>query len=81
MVSKWANPSCDNSFRYLRGGKLFLVEPPPFRPGGKMQFQEVSCQSEYFWLCGPCALKLTITADGDGHTVLTSRTGIHLGPY
>ncbi len=56
------------------------MEPPPFGPAGKTQFQEVSSQSEYFWLCGQCALNMTITSNGDGHTVLTSRTGIHLGP-
>jgi len=81
MVSKCANPSRNTSFRYLRGGRLFLVELPPFGPAGKTQFQEASSQSEYFWLCGQCALNMTITADGDGHTVLTSRTAFTLDPY
>ena len=35
MVVKCANPSCGVKFRYLRGGKLFLLEMPPFVPDGR----------------------------------------------
>jgi len=37
MVSKCANPSCDNPFRYLREGKLFLVKAYPDGPAGNVR--------------------------------------------
>jgi hypothetical protein len=48
MVTKCANPSCNVSFRYLREGKLFLVEPPPFEHAGETEFQKGPHRSEYF---------------------------------
>ena len=41
MVAKFANLSCGVKFRYLRGGKLFLLETPPFVPDGEAKFPEV----------------------------------------
>ena len=77
MVTKCANPSCHESFRYLRGGKLFLIEPPPFGPPPEAEFRDVFHPGEYFWLCKQCALTLTIASDKNGHVVLASRSHIH----
>jgi len=70
MITKCANPACDNSFRYLRGGKLFLIEPQPVRPPREAEFQENSQRCEYFWLCEQCARTTSITLDQSGHTVV-----------
>ena len=31
MIAKCANPDCNVAFRYLRGGKLFLLDIPAGR--------------------------------------------------
>lgn len=62
MVTKCANPSCGASFRYLRGGKLFLVDLPhrssPLQGDGR--------RAEYFWLCARCCSELTVIVDNSG---------------
>ena len=73
MVTKCANPSCGAVFRYLRGGRLFLIEVPirmqaavtsfPETGFGKSQFHS----NEYFWLCQECAKNMTINSDETGH--------------
>ena len=73
MVSKCANQSCGSSFRYFRGGKLFLVEPPSSSSAAiELEFQEPRRQSEYFWLCKACALAMTVTVDRQGHPTIES---------
>jgi len=79
MITKCANPSCDRSFRYLRGGKLFLVEPQPVRPRQEAAFQESFQRSEYFWLCEHCARTMSIALDSSGHTVVAC-THTHILP-
>lgn len=73
MVTKCANPSCENLFHYLREGRLFLVEIParPENAPGANQRTSKS-KRECFWLCDICALTLTLTADKNGHVVLKS---------
>jgi len=73
MVTKCANPSCSTVFRYLRGGRLFLMEGPrsPLNSVlsssesgfGKSEFRS----GEYFWLCQECAKSMTINSDKNGH--------------
>jgi len=75
MVSKCANPRCGNSFRYLREGKLFLVEPPFVVPATGVQSAESEWgrrvgHAEYFWLCRECAKSMSISCDQKGHAVL-----------
>jgi hypothetical protein len=73
MVSKCANRSCESSFRYFRGGKLFLVEPRASSSGAvESEFREPRRQSEYFWLCEACAPAMTVTADRQGHPIIES---------
>ena len=69
MVTKCANPSCGTFFRYLRGGKLFLLEMPTIvkgsvPPTAEADYCNRASQGEYFWLCEECAKIMTITSDG-----------------
>jgi hypothetical protein len=48
MVSKCANPGCPVTFRYLRDGRLFLVE------------DRAQHQLRHYWLCGSCSLAMTV---------------------
>ena len=78
MVTKCANPSCGAVFRYLRGGRLFLLEMPrslltsvlssPESGFGKGEFRS----GEYFWLCEECAKEMTITTDENGHAFVAA---------
>jgi hypothetical protein len=63
MVSKCANRDCGAPFLYLREGKLFVIP----RPGLSAKHSRV----EYFWLCGNCAAKLTITSSQNRDVLLT----------
>lgn len=72
MVTKCANPDCNNVFRYLKGGKLFLVDMPPIVPtsalsGLEAELGEKGSRDEYFWLCEKCALSMTLTFEKNGH--------------
>jgi hypothetical protein len=61
MLSKCANPECQNTLHYLREGKVFKVESEggPFVVGQKKAQRKV----EHFWLCGTCAPAYTVTYD------------------
>ena len=79
MITKCANPACGASFRYLRGGKLFLVREPPSsidQPQGLLPRTQSSKEAysahEYCWLCAQCAQRLTITSDGNGRVFIRS---------
>jgi len=57
-------------FRYLRGGKLFLLEMPRFMPrssqaDNQKESRKREPHSEYFWLCERCAKEMTITPQAD----------------
>jgi hypothetical protein len=77
MVTKCANPSCNNLFHYLREGRLFLVEAP-LASAPNTDYRERSHGSEYFWLCERCAHTMTITSDRNGRTIIAARTHSHL---
>jgi hypothetical protein len=59
MVSKCANPGCEESFRYLHQGKLFRFER-------KLMVELVRTvndpqpQVEFFWLCEKCAATMKV---------------------
>jgi hypothetical protein len=71
MVTKCANPSCGASFRYLRGGKLFLLDLHRsffgLEPGSAPVKKRVV---EYFWLCDRCSAELTVTVDASGRAAI-----------
>jgi len=76
MVTKCANPSCAAVVRYLRGGRLFLVEMSAIVPMSTLsspeaEFRQSGPRTEYFWLCEQCAKSMTITSDGNGHALIS----------
>jgi hypothetical protein len=68
MVTKCANPSCNASFQYLRGGKLFRVDLP--NASAATARADVGMRpdrtAEYFWLCDECCSQLTLMVDEKG---------------
>ena len=73
MISKCANPECSAPFRYLREGKLFRVdlEQVDSRPPGQNDSDKTWHHVEHFWLCGRCALTMTLVAEkGRGVTAV-----------
>jgi len=62
MLSKCANPTCSNPFRYLREGRLFEIESnqPVQTPSS---VSKPVRRIEFFWLCGECSAELTVVND------------------
>ncbi len=58
MVSQCANPRCSAPFRYLRQGKVFLVEHRNKNSNGNGR--RTAGKVEYFYLCSDCAARLTL---------------------
>ncbi len=69
MLSKCANPACFATFRYLREGKILLVESAPSIPG-KLDMN-ASPRREHFWLCDACSQTLTIVPHLAGARVVS----------
>lgn len=63
MISRCSNPDCRAPFRYLSDGRLF-----PF-PAGKSGLRVGSVC--WHWLCGQCATRFTLVADGSGQVAVT----------
>jgi len=62
MLSKCANPECNEIFRYLHAGKIFYLAPTP-----DIQIEmgiEHPEPPERFWLCDRCSKKLTLVWGG-----------------
>ena len=57
MVSKCVNPYCNQPFRYLGRGKLFVTEFPPALVAGTALHTR---NREHFWLCEECARIMTV---------------------
>ena len=60
MLSKCANPGCPAPFLYLHEGKLFRLDTGTESPAGPTT-QKTARNLEFFWLCGDCAAKLTLS--------------------
>jgi hypothetical protein len=71
MLGKCANPSCNVPFRYLRGGKLFLVDLAP-KPGDKVDGfdRHRPHRVTYFWLCDGCSSTMSVSVNHDGVAVV-----------
>jgi len=87
MVAKCANPTCVTLFRYLRGGKLFRVDPPPYSansasplPPPAAEFKLTVRHSEYFWLCEQCAKSMTLTSNQYGRSTIAACNRYQVGP-
>lgn len=69
MIAKCANPECGAPFRYLREGRLFQVDRDPAgrRTVGPFLISEggLPHHLEHFWLCGGCALRMTLAIDAE----------------
>jgi hypothetical protein len=72
MTTKCVNPACCVPFRYLRGGRLFLVD----RPGDASVGDDASAMtdgsrvSEFFYLCEVCCKTMQVILDKGGAVVL-----------
>lgn len=64
MLTKCANPSCTESFRYLGKGRLFRLEADPVSRSYTSHPDTV--QEEYFWMCSKCSEHYTLHLDDDG---------------
>ena len=78
MISMCANPACCQPFRYLRGGRLFLLEVAALDTDGSRPTGAHGRKREYFWLCERCAPTTTITTDHNGNPVLSSNPAVSL---
>jgi hypothetical protein len=57
-----ANPECGAELKYLRGGRLYLMEREPFtrqESGPRFVASHVSVR-RYFWLCPSCSAQYTL---------------------
>ena len=69
MLSKCANPGCSNMFRYLRQGKLFLIEVAArscIRRTIADSHSGTSRAIDYVWLCASCCREMTVCIEQDG---------------
>ncbi len=57
-----ANPACCAELKYLRGGRLYLMERESFLQtnDGRRSLQGNASVRRYFWLCQSCASAYTI---------------------
>lgn len=69
MIAKCANPDCNVAFRYLRGGKLFLLDIPRDTGG------EGTRRREYFWLCDQCSATMKVVINERGKAAITGPLG------
>jgi hypothetical protein len=75
MLSKCANPSCSDTFRYWHEGRMFHL----IVDSGKTAAGHGAAVIERFWLCDECSKKWTLVpCQGDGQVpihveVITSR--------
>lgn len=74
MTTKCVNPACGKPFRYLRGGKLFLIDSPPdpLHPSDPDSMSGAGHVSEFFWLCEECCRTMRIMLDRNGDVVLAA---------
>ena len=81
MLGKCANPSCDIPFRYLRGGKLFLIE---FADTGEQHADGFDShqphRTTYFWLCDDCSTRMSVAINREGAAVIQPITSMKAVP-
>jgi hypothetical protein len=69
MIAKCANPDCNIAFRYLRGGKLFLLDIPNDSP------RDATHRREYFWLCDQCSATMKVVVNKSGEAAISGLPG------
>lgn len=65
MLSKCANPACTTIFRYLREGRLYVIDPREALARHNPRCSSKSRQLECAWLCSSCSHYLTIQIDAE----------------
>lgn len=72
-----ANPDCKAELKYLRGGRLFLMERQPNLPHlasyDPSRPKRPVTMRRYFWLCEHCAREYAIQRWTDGGIELIAR--------
>lgn len=71
MLSKCANPSCSNEFRYFGEGKVFEIRSERISVTAHKSYEAAAYKGhdknrkrvEHFWLCAECYAKFTIATD------------------
>ena len=76
MLSKCANPACSNSFRYLREGRLYLINSISLFDVRKRLSTTASKSGspEYAWLCSVCSFCMTIHIDKENGTIMVCKS-------
>jgi hypothetical protein len=67
MITRCANPACQQELHYLRNGRIIAVDIP----AGDAK------RVEHFWLCGSCCQFLDFDCMQDGSMQLRSKPGHH----
>lgn len=62
MLSKCANPACNERFLYLHQGRVFHLSPAPEVEGAEGDFSPALY--ERFWLCDRCSKHMTLVWGG-----------------
>ena len=69
MLSKCANPPCSAPFRYLREGRLYLLDYKAGfsgrKPTADLKLLGTSRAFDCLWLCSSCCRDMTIQIDND----------------
>jgi hypothetical protein len=78
MIATCANPTCNAPFRYLRRGKIFLLDADGVGSGSKTN--PAHRRIEYFWLCGECCSAWHLIRGTDG-TVRTCKLPLPPDPH
>jgi hypothetical protein len=75
MITKCANQSCSQPFRYFRGGKLFIVDVGSNgQSAGANATDRTPLKLEHFWLCELCSATMTLVLGQDRTaTVIATR--------
>jgi len=68
VLTKCANPSCAETFRYLGKGRLFRLEADPV--SRSYNSYPESIPEEYFWICPACAECFTLHLEEGGRVAV-----------
>lgn len=72
MLSKCANPGCNEQFHSITQGKLFHLTPT--RELEILSEEDFPFLYERYWLCDRCSKKMTVVWDGMQGRVVTLPT-------
>jgi hypothetical protein len=82
MLSKCANPRCNNIFRYFHEGKLYAADPTVSATVERKEFLRYvkkSVSPEYAWLCSLCCIYMAIRWDEKLGLIAVGKSQINSG--